>query len=123
MPPSCTLRGMLMSIPPSSHRLVSKILGAPRSQTRSASSGTRAAASHRLASKILRAISDPETFLKDQLKLHAVDTLELCLVCEVCWRPQRDGAYDVTKKSDLCAKVRVGPPATRPQLRGISFDI
>ena len=44
--------------------------------------------------------------------LRAVDTLELCLVCEVCWRPQRDndpalnGAYDVTTKSDLCAKVR-----------------
>ena len=44
--------------------------------------------------------------------LRAVDTLELCLVCEVCWRPQRDddpdlnGAYDVTTQSDLCAKVR-----------------
>ena len=38
--------------------------------------------------------------------LRAVDTLELCLVCEVCWRPQRNGAYDVTTKSDLCAKVR-----------------
>ena len=66
----------------------------------------RAPASHRLASKISSAISDPETFLTDQLKLRALDTLELCLVCEVCWRPQRDGAYDVTKKSDLCAKVR-----------------
>ena len=63
-------------------------------------------ASHRLASKISGAISQPETFLKEQLALHAVDTLELCLVCEVCWRPQRDGAYDVTTKSDLCAKVR-----------------
>ena len=62
--------------------------------------------SNRLVSKIGSAISDPAGFLKDQLKLHAVDTLELCLVCEVCWRPQRDGAYDVTKKSDLCAKVR-----------------
>ena len=40
--------------------------------------------------------------------LRAVDTLELCLVCEVCWRPQRDCAYDVTRKSDLCAKVRTG---------------
>ena len=62
--------------------------------------------SNRLVSKIGNAISDPAGFLKEQLKLHAVDTLELCLVCEVCWRPQRDGAYDVTKKSDLCAKVR-----------------
>ena len=51
------------------------------------------------------AILDPKTFLKDQLMLRAVDTLELCLVCEVCWRPQRDGAYDVTTQSDLCAKV------------------
>ena len=38
--------------------------------------------------------------------LRAVNKLELCLVCEVCWRPQRDGAYDVTTQSDLCAKVR-----------------
>ena len=38
--------------------------------------------------------------------LRAVDTLELCLVCEVCWRPQRKGAYNVTTQSDLCAKVR-----------------
>ena len=74
--------------------------------------------SHRLVSKIGGAISDPATFLKDQLVLHAVDTLELCLVCEVCWRPQRDddpdlnGAYDVTTKSDLCAKVRAWPHAT-----------
>ena len=37
--------------------------------------------------------------------LGAVDTLELCLVCEVCWRPQRNCAYDVTTQSDLCAKV------------------
>ena len=79
--------------------------------------------SHRLVSKISGAISDPAGFLKEQLMLHAVDTLELCLVCEVCWRPQRDGAYEVNTQSDLCAKVRVGPPATRPQLRGISFDI
>ena len=50
----------------------------------------------------------PETFLKEQLMLRAVDTLELCLVCEVCWRPQREGAYDVTTQSDLCAKVRTG---------------
>ena len=76
--------------------------------------------SHRLVSKILGAISNPVGFLKDQLELHSV---ELCLVCEVCWRPQRDGAYEVNTQSDLCAKVRVGPPATRPQLRGISFDI
>ena len=68
-------------------------------------------ASRRLASKISGAISDPETFLKEQLMLRAVDTLELCLVCEVCWRPQRDddpdlnGAYNVTTQSDLCAKV------------------
>ena len=67
---------------------------------------------HRLVSKISGAISDPAGFLKDQLMLRAVDTLELCLVCEVCWRPQRDddpdlnGAYDVTTQSDLCAKVR-----------------
>ena len=61
---------------------------------------------YRLASKISSAISKPETFLKEQLMLHAVDTLELCLVCEVCWRPQRDSAYAVTTKSDLCAKVR-----------------
>ena len=61
--------------------------------------------SRRLVSKVKGAISDPETFLKDQLKLSAVDTLELCLVCEVCWRPQRDDAYDVTTQSDLCAKV------------------
>ena len=45
--------------------------------------------------------------------LHAVDTLELCLVCEVCWRPQRDCAYDVTRKSDLCAKVRTGQHSNR----------
>ena len=63
-------------------------------------------ASHRLASKVKGAIKDPVEFLKEELKLHAVDTLELCLVCEVCWRPQRNGAYDVTTKSDLCAKVR-----------------
>ena len=68
--------------------------------------------SHRLVSKVKGAISDPAGFLKDQLMLRAVDTLELCLVCEVCWRPQRDddsdpnGAYDVTTQSDLCAKVR-----------------
>ena len=68
--------------------------------------------SYRLVSKISGAISDPAGFLKDQLMLRAVDTLELCLVCEVCWRPQRDddpalnGAYDVTTQSDLCAKVR-----------------
>ena len=43
--------------------------------------------------------------------LRAVDTLELCLVCEVCWRPQRDddaalnGAYNVTTQLELCAKV------------------
>ena len=72
-------------------------------------------ASHRLASKISGAISKPETFLREQLMLRAVDTLELCLVCEVCWRPQRDddpdlnGAYDVTTQSDLCAKVRAWP--------------
>ena len=59
--------------------------------------------SHRLVSKILGAISNPVGFLKDQLELHSV---ELCLVCEVCWRPQREGAYDVTTQSDLCAKVR-----------------
>ena len=59
--------------------------------------------SHRLVSKILGAVSNPVGFFKDQLELHSV---ELCLVCEVCWRPQRDGAYDVTTKSDLCAKVR-----------------
>ena len=67
--------------------------------------------SHRLASKVKGAILDPAGFLEKELKLRAVDTLELCLVCEVCWRPQRDddldlnGAYDVTTKSDLCAKV------------------
>ena len=72
---------------------------------------------HRLVSNVKGAISDPAGFLKDQLKLHAVDTLELCLVCEVCWRPQRDddpdqnGAYDVTTQSALCAKVRAGPHA------------
>ena len=51
--------------------------------------------------------------------LHAVDTLELCLVCEVCWRPQRDGAYEVTTKSDLCVKVRApwGPWLRDPQLQ------
>ena len=63
-------------------------------------------ASDRLVSNISNAISDPAGFLKEQLKLHAFDTLELCLVCEVCWRPQRDGAYEVTTQSDLCAKVR-----------------
>ena len=67
---------------------------------------------HRLVSKISGAISDPAGFLKDQLMLRAVDTLELCLVCEVCWRPQRDGAYNVTTKSDLCAKVRAWPPTS-----------
>ena len=60
----------------------------------------------RLASKVKGAIKDPAGFLEKELKLSAVDKLELCLVCEVCWRPQRDGAYDVTTKSDLCAKVR-----------------
>ena len=69
-------------------------------------------AAHRLVSNVKGAISDPAGFLKDQLKLHAVDTLELCLVCEVCWRPQRDddpalnGAYNVTTQLELCAKVR-----------------
>ena len=62
-------------------------------------------ASHRLASKIEGAILDPASFLEKELVLRAVNKLELCLVCEVCWRPQHDGAYDVTKKSDLCAKV------------------
>ena len=61
---------------------------------------------HRLVSKVNGAISDPAGFLRDQLMLRAVDTLELCLVCEVCWRPQRKGAYNVTTQSDLCAKVR-----------------
>ena len=62
---------------------------------------------HRLVSKISDAISNPAEFLKKELMLNAVDDkLELCLVCEVCWRPQRDGAYDVTTQSDLCAKVR-----------------
>ena len=52
--------------------------------------------------------------------LSSVDKLELCLVCEVCWRPQRDddpdlnGAYDVTTQSDLCVKVRA--PAWSPRL-------
>ena len=77
----------------------------------------------RLFSKAKGAISDPAGFLKDQLMLHAVDTLDLCLVCEVCWRPQRDGAYEVTTQSDFCAKVCAGPHAIRPGLRGISFDI
>ena len=51
--------------------------------------------------------------------LRAVDTLELCLVCEVCWRPQRDDdpnlncAYDVTTQSDLCAKVGGSSTPTR----------
>ena len=60
----------------------------------------------RLASKVKGAISDPVGFLEKELKLSTVDKLELCLVCEVCWRPQRNGAYDVTTQSDLCAKVR-----------------
>ena len=46
--------------------------------------------------------------------LRAVDTLELCLVCEVCWRPQRDGAYNVTTQSDLCAKVHTRPRSAGP---------
>ena len=54
--------------------------------------------------------------------LRAVDTLELCLVCEVCWRPQRDddpalnGAYNVTTQLELCAKVRARDP-THPHAR------
>ena len=59
------------------------------------------------------------------MKLSAVDKLELCLVCEVCWRPQRDddpdlnNAYEVTTKSDLCVKVRApwSPRLRDPQLQ------
>ena len=74
---------------------------------------------YRLASKISSAISDPAGFLEKELKLSAVDKLELCLVCEVCWRPQRDGAYEVTTKSDLCVKVRApwSPRLRDPQLQ------
>ena len=57
--------------------------------------------------------------------LRAVNKLELCLVCEVCWRPQRDddpdlnNAYEVTTKSDLCVKVRApwSPRLRDPQLQ------
>ena len=70
----------------------------------------------RLASKVKDAISDPAGFVKEQLKLCAVDTLELCLVCEVCWRPQRgNDAYEVTTKSDFCAKVPRCTHTARPR--------
>merc|ERR1740124_502441 len=65
-----------------------------------------------LVSKISSAISDPSGFLKDQLKLR--------LVCEVCWRPQREGAYEVTTKSDLCAKVMPVAKATLYTIKAVN---
>ena len=103
---SCVEKMTAMYSKGQGHARMSKVLGGAKGQGLRPRAAMPFSHMRRLASKVKGAISDPAGFLEKELKLSAVDKLELCLVCEVCWRPQRKGAYNVTTQSDLCAKVR-----------------
>jgi hypothetical protein len=65
------------------------------------------------------AISDPKAFALEKLKEHAVNTLFLSLVCEVCWMPQEE-AYEITVQGDTCQKVMPIAKATLSTIKALN---
>jgi len=72
-----------------------------------------------LAEQVRGAITDPKAFMLEQLKARAVETLYLCLVCELCWMPQ-PGEYEVTQQSEACRQVMPMAKATLSTIKALN---